>query len=518
MPSDGATSIPRHPGLDRALSRVSGARLHTGNALTLLRNGPATFDDWLDAIGRAERWVHLENYIFKSDGIGRRFAAALAERAAAGVTVRVLYDWYGSWDVPNAFWHELREAGVDVRAVNRFGLGAPLHAISRDHRKLLAVDGTYASVGGVCIADPWLERSPVTGLPYRDTAVRVAGPAVADLERAFAAVWTTAGRPLPPNELPSAAIPAAGATAARVMAEEPGRRRMLRLLQVLLAGAERRVWIADAYFLISPILREALMAAARDGVDVRILLPGTNDLPVVAALSRSGYRPLLAAGVRIWEYAGLMMHAKTIVADGWWARVGSTNLNVTGLITNWEIDLVAEDRAFAASMEAMYLQDLANAREIRLGGAHRRNRPLPVRPESRAERMARKEAPKGSSPGIAAVGRVSAVIGAAGGVTVEQHERTVGAAIGAGLLGSALLVARFPRLLAWPVAAVGALFGGANLVRAIRPRAAQSPPPAPARWQRRGKRWPRQARPLPPSGNRTAKERARQDGEETLAT
>ncbi len=117
---------------------------------------------------------------------------------------------------------------------------------------------------------------------------------------------------------------------------------------------------------------------------------------------------------------------------------------------------------------------------------------------------------------MAAVGRVSAVIGAAGGVTVEQHERTVGAAIGAGLLGSSLLVARFPRLLAWPIAAAGALFGGANLARAVRPQAAQSPPPAAPRWQRRGKRWPRQARPLSASGNHGAKDRAQRDGEETL--
>lgn len=452
--------------LNRALTRVSDAPLRAGNDLRLLRNGPETYEDWLAAIGRAQRWVHLENYIFKSDRIGTRFAAALAERAAAGVQVRVLYDWFGSLDVPGWFWRKLRQDGVDVRAFNPLSIGAPLAVVHRDHRKLLAVDGVYASVGGVCIADPWLDRSPVTGLPYRDTAVRVRGPAVLDLERAFASVWARAGAPLPAEELPSHAEASGGDVAARVIIQEPDRMRMLRVLQVLLAAAERRVWIADAYFLAAPILREALIAAAHDGVDVRILLPATNDLPLVGALSRYGYQPLIEAGVRIWEYAGLMMHAKTTVADGWWSRIGSTNLNVTGLQTNWEIDLIAEDRAFGAAMEAMYEEDLSNAREIRLSGA-RRLRPRPVRPESRAERQARRHRSAGSDRAGVTAARFGAAIQVAGSETLQRHDRTIGAAIGAALLAVALVVARFPRLLAWPFAALGGLLGGVGLVRAI---------------------------------------------------
>ncbi|MDP9315793.1 MAG: phospholipase D-like domain-containing protein [Chloroflexota bacterium] len=487
-------AVPREPGLTRALRRVSGAQLRPGNTLTLLQNGPDTFDDWLAAISRAQRWVHLENYIFKADQIGRRFADALSERAAAGVPVRVLYDWYGSWDVPSRFWQQLRHNGVDVRVVNPLGVGAPLHAISRDHRKFVAVDGEYASVGGVCIADPWLQRSPVTGLPYRDTAVGVTGPVVADLERAFAAIWATSGPPLPPDEVPDIAqMRLTGSTAARVMAEEPGRQQMLRMLQVLLAGVENRVWIADAYFLILPILREALIAAARDGIDVRILLPATNDLPIVGALSRWGYRPLLEVGIRIWEYAGLMMHAKTTIADGWWSRVGSTNLNVTGLITNWEINLVAEDTTFGAAMEAMYLQDLSDAREIRLGGPRRYTPPLPVRPETRLERRARKEAQHGSGFSSAGVGRLSAALGAAGSSTLEHQERLVGAAIGGTLVATSLLTARFPRLLAWPLAAVGAAAGGTTLIRALRPSVPGAQKPARTQalrsgWRRSGRR------------------------------
>lgn len=475
---------PRSGRLNRALTRVSNAPLREGNALALLCNGSETYADWLEAIGRAQRWVHLENYIFKSDQIGQRFAEALAERAAAGVRVRVLYDWFGSLDVPGSFWRQLRRAGVEVRAFNPLTLGAPFDVVNRDHRKLLAVDGVYASVGGVCIADPWLEHSPVTGLPYRDTAVRVLGPAVADIERAFASVWQRTGRPLPPDEqLVIGAGAPAGSVATRVIVQEPERMRMLRVFQVMLAAAERRVWIADAYFLAAPILREALMAAARDGIDVRILLPATNDLPVFAAFSRYGYRPLIEAGVRMWEYAGLMMHAKTTVADGWWSRVGSTNLNITGLQTNWEIDLVAEDAAFGAAMERMYEDDLAHAREIRLSGT-RRLRPRPERPESRAERHARRRLASRSYRAGTAVARVGAALQTAGSDTLHQQDRTINAALGASLLGLAALAARFPRVLAWPLALLSALLGVIGLLRAARSDRTLRRPPLAVQMQR----------------------------------
>jgi len=258
------------------------------------------------------------------------------------VSVRVLYDWFGCLDVRRSFWRRMREAGVDVRVVNPPTLGGPLGAIRRDHRKLLAVDGEYASTGGVCISDGWLVTSPETGLPYRDTAVGVRGPAVAEVERAFAGLWSVAGGSLPEAERPdSESIPQAGEVPARVVVQEPRRMRTLRMLQLLTAGVEKRLWITDAYFLSMAILSQSLMSVARDGVDVRVLVPATNDLPWIGALSRTGYRQFLEAGVRIFEYGGPMIHAKTLVADGWWSKVGSTNLNFSSLVANWEIDLVA---------------------------------------------------------------------------------------------------------------------------------------------------------------------------------
>ena len=456
-------------GLDRALARTSDAPLRQGNRLALLQNGPNTYDDWLAAICRARRWVHLDNYIFRADATGQRFADALAAKAAEGVRVRVLYDWFGSMDVPRSFWKRLRNEGVEVRAVNPPALGAPLGVIRRDHRKLLAVDGEYASTGGVCISDGWLITSPETGLPYRDTAVSLRGPAVADVERAFAGVWDASGEPLPDEERPRAEhIPAAAEEPARVIVQEPRRMRTLRVLELLTAGVERRLWITDAYFLSMPLLTQALMSAARDGVDVRMLVPATNDLPWIGALSRTGYRQFLESGVRIFEYGGPMIHAKTIVADGWWSKVGSTNLNASSLFANWEIDLVAEDSGFASKMEWLFEEDLAAAREVRLVRTGRRRAARPERPVDTANRGARRGAVGSGSGSGATVVRVGSIALQKSGAPLDTHEHALAAAASGALLGASLLGARFPRLVAWPLAALGGLYGGLGLVRAAR--------------------------------------------------
>src|SRR5918994_2529948 len=233
--------------LDRALARASDAPLREGNRLELLRNGPDTYEHWLTAISGAERWVHLDNYIFSDDEVGERFARALSQKAGEGVSVRVLYDWFGCLDVDRSFWRRMRETGVDVRAVNPPTLGGPLGAIRRDHRKLLAVDGEYAPTGGVCISDGWLVTSPETGLAYRDTAVSIRGPAVADVDRAFAAMWDETGEALAQDERPHAEeVPAAGEESVRVVVQEPRKMRTLRMLQLLTAGDEQRLWVTDA--------------------------------------------------------------------------------------------------------------------------------------------------------------------------------------------------------------------------------------------------------------------------------
>jgi cardiolipin synthase len=283
--------------LEGILGRVSDAPLRDGNQIELLKNGPDTYEHWLAAIARAKRWVHLDNYIFANDEIGNRFADALSAKAEEGVRVRVLHDWFGCMNVPRSFWNGMRDAGVEVKAVNPPASGPPLGAIRRDHRKLLAVDGEYASTGGVCIADGWMVRSKETGLPYRDTAVSVRGPVVADIDRAFAGLWEEMVEKLPEEERPDPKdIQAAGETPARLVVQEPRKMRTLRMLELLTAGVQERLWITDPYFLSMPILTQSLMATAREGVDVRVMVPATNNIAWIGRASRAGYHQFLEAG------------------------------------------------------------------------------------------------------------------------------------------------------------------------------------------------------------------------------
>jgi cardiolipin synthase len=186
---------------------------------------------------------------------------------------------------------------------------------------------------------------------------------VLELEAAFVDSWLAAGGT--PLALPALAQEsAAGEVALRVIATQPSTAGMYRLDQMIAAMAHRSLWLTDAYFVgVAPYV-QALIAAARDGVDVRLLVPGSSDLPLVAGLSRSGYRPLLQAGIRVFEWNGSMLHAKTAVADGQWARVGSSNLNLASWLSNREIDVAIEDAGFAAQLAAQYEQDLERSTEI----------------------------------------------------------------------------------------------------------------------------------------------------------
>jgi cardiolipin synthase A/B len=454
--------------LEGILGRVSDAPLRGDNEISLMKNGPDTYDEWLAAIGRAERWIHLDNYIIANDVVGNRFASALSAKAREGVRVRVLHDWFGCMNVPRSFWNGMREAGVEVKAVNPPASGPPLGAIRRDHRKLLAVDGEYASTGGVCIADGWLVSSPDTGLPYRDTAVSVRGPVVADINRAFSSLWAEMVGELPEDERPDPKdIQAAGETSARLVVQEPRRMRTLRMLELLTAGVQERLWITDPYFLSMPILTQSLMATARDGVDVRVLTPATVDIAWIGRASRAGYRQFLEAGVRIFEYGGPMIHAKTLVADGWLSKVGSTNLNFSSLVANWEIDLVVEDADFASQMEELFEDDISKSREVRLESSGSGPRVRPERPVDTTDSRARAGVAGGGTGSGATISRMVPTIVQKGAAPLQTHEHAIAVAASGALLGVSLLGARFPRLVAWPLTAVGAVLGGLGVLRAV---------------------------------------------------
>lgn len=345
--------------LRRGLERVTETPVSRGNVAQLLVDGPTAYPAMLDAIAHAERCVHFENYIFRADDVGRRFAEALAERAMAGIKVRVLYDWIGCLRTPHSFWSDMRDAGVDVRV---FGKPSPLrpHRIwRRDHRKLVVVDGSVAIVGGLCIGQEWQDDGG-DGC-WRDTAVQLAGPIVADLDRTFAGLWRRAGGA--ELEKTTTAQPV-GAVDARVVDGPPAHARAYRLYQLIATLAERTVFMTDAYPLAPALLRRALASAARDGVDVRLLAPGESDVPLFHLGARGHYDSLLRSGVRIYEWNGPMLHAKTVVADAKWGLVGSSNLNPFSLFGNHELDIELQDQELGRRLEEQFLSDLEHAHEI----------------------------------------------------------------------------------------------------------------------------------------------------------
>jgi cardiolipin synthase A/B len=353
-----------------ALDRATGARPIGGNRLEHHPDSPRALDAMLALIAAAERWVHFENYIIRDDRTGGRFATALTERARAGVRVRVLYDALGSFGTAHRYWRSLRAAGVEVRPVHPL---SPWHLpdiIIRDHRKLVVADGVRAVTGGLCIGDEWAGDPERHRQAWRDTMVAVSGPAAAALDRTFGRIWEHVGPPLPPDEL-EADPPESGPSTVRVVAGTPGRARVYRAVQLLAASAQERLWITDAYLVAPPLLYASLLDAARAGVDVRLLVPGTSDVPVLRDSTRIGYRELLRAGARIFEWQGPMLHAKTLLVDQRWARVGSSNLNVSSLLGNYELDVFAECMELSAALAGQFLRDIAVSREIVLQATRR---------------------------------------------------------------------------------------------------------------------------------------------------
>ena len=465
---------------EQAFSRAAGAPLVPGNEVRILKDAVENYPAWLAAIAAARRFVHFESYIVHEDETGRLFSDALCAKARAGVPVRLVHDWLGGLGTASRrFWRTLREAGVEVRAYNPPQLDSPFGWVSRDHRKMIGVDGTVGFVTGLCVGDMWKGNDGRGVIPWRDTGVEVRGPAVVDVEQAFADVWAGLGEPLPADEVPlPGSIPAAGDIALRVVASTPNTAGLYRLDQLIAAMARKTLWLTDAYFVgIVPYV-QALVSAARDGVDVRLLVPDAGDVSLLRPLSRAGYRSLLEAGVRVFEWNGSMLHAKTAVADSRWARVGSTNLNIASWLGNCELDVAVEDEAFARAMEAMYERDLEGSTEIVLSRRRvRRSAPSPS-PRSGG---------RGGSAGRAAAGalRLGRVVGAAltNRRLLGPAEAQVMGVAGVWLLVTAVVAAVWPPLVAYPIAAVAGWLAVGLLVRARRlwvkgrPAPAVSPPP-----------------------------------------
>lgn len=318
----------------------------------------------LDAIRGAQREVLLEMYWFGSDATGRRFAAALSDKAREGVRVRITYDAVGSWEADRSMFDELRNAGCSVIEYNppskwrlRWRVGN-----SRNHRKQLIIDGKLGMTGGVNLADAW---APISdgGLGFRDDMIVIEGPAVAEMRAIFFTTFEgrKAGRALRREPLPEAA----GDTRVMVLANDRRRNRRIIEREYLRAirSARRRVWIENSYFIPNFIVRHALSRAVKRGVDVRVVLPSKSDVPAVAYATRHLYGALLRRGIRLFEWAQSILHSKIAVVDGW-CTVGTHNLDYRSWIYNLEMNVVVDDARISELLSLRIQQAISSSAEV----------------------------------------------------------------------------------------------------------------------------------------------------------
>jgi cardiolipin synthase len=348
-------------------SALPGAVLTSGNRLELLENGDAIFPAMLAAISSARKTVNFEAYIFWSDEVGTLFRDALAERAAHGVAVRVLLDAVGSpgGRMKASDVDVLRQAGCRVEffhSIKPWMLWVFNH---RNHRRVLVVDGTLGFTGSVGFADSW-RGSADSKAHWRDTQLRVEGPAVRGLQRAFQENWSeVTGEPLVGDEFfPALLQPGTSAVAVVPSSPLAAMSGAGRVYSISLAAASKEIWIANSYFLPDEATSGLLVAAVKRGVDVRVIVPSDaqNDVPATKAGGRSSFGPLLAGGVKIFEYQPTMFHLKTMVVDGVFSTVGSANFDERSFHLNEEINLFVYDGAFAGQMEETYRRDLSRCR------------------------------------------------------------------------------------------------------------------------------------------------------------
>ncbi len=393
--------LERHIAIEQALTD---APLIVGNQVTLLEDGPQTYAAMLAAIRGAKHHVHMETYIFEADEIGRQFAAALEERARAGIKVRLMYDSAGSFSTPKEFFKQISDSGVEVVEYNPIAAATVLKegfaAINhRDHRKLTIVDGRIAFLGGINISSVYGSLSgsvhhdrdePFEKRPWRDTQTRVEGPAVNDLQHFYLNHWARQREEaVIDDQAYFPTVPAQGSLVVRAIEGTPSSDEGLNAMYVTFISAiensEKDVLIMNPYFVPHESLRRALVDAAKRGVDVRLLLPSHSDSSFAYHAGHSFYGGLLEAGVKIYERQDRMLHAKTAVVDGVWSTVGSTNLDWRSLLYNDEVNLVVLGPEFAGQMAVEFQRDLAQSEEITL--EKWRNRPLTDRVKEYSARL-----------------------------------------------------------------------------------------------------------------------------------
>lgn len=352
------------PTLLRLAEKLDEAGPQPGNEVALLRRGPAVFDALEAAFDRSRHHIHLVYYIWEPDRTGVRLRDALTRASRRGVEVRLLLDDVGSRSARRGFFQVLVEAGGRVeRFLPVDPLSRQLVLNNRNHRKIVVVDGEIGFTGGMNIGDVYAGL----GEPWRDLHARIRGPVVLSLQETFCQDWYHATG----EDLVSIAyfpqIPGAGNVWAQLLASGPADERWRAIHTLLFAAinlARQRVWVETPYFVPDPPIVMALQTAALRGVDVRLLLPGRSDHPLVLHAGRSFLDELLAAGVRVFELQDAMHHAKTVTVDGIFSTLGSANMDQRSFRLNFEANVFFFGAEVAGELERDFLSLCSEAREV----------------------------------------------------------------------------------------------------------------------------------------------------------
>jgi cardiolipin synthase len=361
--------------------QATGLPLIAGNQVQLLFDGPATMREMMAAARAATVSINLETYIFDQDPIGLQFAELLMEKQRQGVAVNVMYDSVGTLGTPQPFFDRMREAGIRMLAfnpVNPAKARGNWSINNRDHRKLMVVDGRIAFTGGINISADYANSSLFRSrrkpdnvdknkVGWRDTHLKIEGPAVAALQWAFVNNWVRQeGGELSARDYFPRLAPA-GDKFVRVLATEPGSNsEIYKSLMVAINEAKKSVSITSAYFVPDQQVVDALIAAAKRGVDVKLVLPGVSDHGLVMYAGQAFYEQLLEGGVKIFQLQVAVLHAKTAVIDGAWSTIGSANIDRRSFIHNYELNVVVIDPAFGRDMESAFNEDLRDSKEVTL--------------------------------------------------------------------------------------------------------------------------------------------------------
>jgi len=413
------SALQRHLAIEQT---VAGSPLYTGNRVTVLRDGADTFAAMFAAIRGARQYLYLEYYIFENVRFnGEQLADLLIARERQGVHIDVIYDGIGSMDTPGELFDRLLAAGIHLRQFNPIRT-SPFSINDRDHRKLLVADGRTAIIGGVNLSADYEQRNsgggsgngsdsgsaggsggsaggsggggarggarpavsdtaaaaaarnppapaePPAREPWHDTDLQIEGPAVAELKQLFEQHWLAQGAPADELIDEKQTFESRGEQVVRVIGSTGGQLtpRYYATLIAAIRSAASHIWVTAAYFVPTLQEKRALARAARHGVDVRLLLPSHSDSPAALAAQQSHYSDLLEAGVKIYERDDGILHSKTVVVDGVWSIVGSSNFDHRSVLFNDEVDAVVISAATGAQLERDFQQDLSHASGIDL--------------------------------------------------------------------------------------------------------------------------------------------------------